>query len=596
MTERALLIPLLLCLLTPGSRAQETEKLTPVPQSPGAQTPQRPTADRLLVGHWVEVKGALSKPGVFLADEIEVLPPGDSESIVGMIEEPPTGDEFKLLGQPVRLSENTRFKDIGRSDLQAVRVRVQGHYRSESHFAAREVAPRGPGRDRIEGRIDRIEDLDGERALYVMSWKVIVKRSSKLEGKAAIEKLPLALPRSGPGAIPRRDEEDIVPRSIRLTEDLSLGGQLEWDAEHRRNLDLNDSLRSDRTDNELSLRIEILWTPWNSLFFLGNFKHKAFWRDDQKSGSFDQNRDEVSQLYGFWNVGEHFDLQFGRAEYNDPRRWLYHTNLDGLRAIVTRGDLRAELSATTKLADASDRDENSQNLMLYLSNASTSRHAALYVVDRDNQDDPGDSPTHVGMRLLGEWLPQNRVWLDAAILRGRSGGQTAEAEAFDIGTTWSPPAAEPFNFTVGYAFATGDKDPLDSTSDTFRQTGLQDDQGKFAGVTSFKYYGELVDPELANIGIFTAGVGARIARRTSLDLVAHQYILDQAVDKLYGSNLRMKPDGIHPELGWEYDLVLGWRALENWQVEVVLGAFDPGAAFPNGDMAYLGALQVRFKF
>ena len=50
---------------------------------------------------------------------------------------------------------------------------------------------------------------------------------------------------------------------------------------------------------------------------------------------------------------------------------------------------------------------------------------------------------------------------------------------------------------MGWAWGSGDQEPQSGNNGTFRQTGFQDNNDKWSGVTSFRYYGELVDPELS---------------------------------------------------------------------------------------------------
>jgi alginate production protein len=114
-------------------------------------------------------------------------------------------------------------------------------------------------------------------------------------------------------------------------------------------------------------------------------------------------------------------------------------------------------------------------------------------------------------------------------------------------------------------------------------------------VTSFRYYGELVDPELANLHVATLGIGARVARRASLDLVGHYYRQDEASEFLV-SEIDEEPDGEDRDLGWEVDLVYGDRRWEVWDLELVGGYFEPGDAFSEEDGAFLGRIQVRFRF
>ncbi len=71
--------------------------------------------------------------------------------------------------------------------------------------------------------------------------------------------------------------------------------------------------------------------------------------------------------------------------------------------------------------------------------------------------------------------------------------------------------------TLGYALGSGDDASTSDVDESFRQTGLQDNSAKFNGVTRLKYYGEVLNPELSNLSVLTAGVGIRPSPRSSID-------------------------------------------------------------------------------
>ena len=84
------------------------------------------------------------------------------------------------------------------------------------------------------------------------------------------------------------------------------------------------------------------------------------------------------------------------------------------------------------------------------------------------------------------------------------------------------------NQTFGVAFGSGDNNRRDGVDRNYRQSGLQDNNARFAGVTSFKFYGETVEPELSNLLIGTAAIGVRPTPRSSVDLVYHYYAQHRA--------------------------------------------------------------------
>jgi alginate production protein len=168
----------------------------------------------------------------------------------------------------------------------------------------------------------------------------------------------------------------------------------------------------------------------------------------------------------------------------------------------------------------------------------------------------------------------------------------------DFGATYEWQVGLKPALTLGVAFGSGDRDPDDGNDGNFRQTGLQENEGDFGGAASFKYYGEVLDPELSNLAIFTVGFGIRPSDRFSVDLVYHHYVQHRASPRLRNAGIDAEPSGRSRSLGSEIDLVVGFEEIWNRiDGRVVLGYFMPGAAFPGdtGGAWFVGA-QVEFRF
>ncbi|MEW6071942.1 MAG: alginate export family protein [Planctomycetota bacterium] len=552
----------------------------------------------LRVGHWVEVRGEFDAAGDFVAQKVEVQSPQEYEILVGTVASAgATASGFLLLGQPISVSEKTVWRNVSPADVAGARVKVEGRWRGPLKLSAREVARRESGRDRLGGRIDEIETASGAVVLRIMQYRVRVALDVELESERPLAELALAPERVRAKSTGTIDEDDLFGRGFEIVDGVRLSGQLEGLLTREEGYDLDDAADQDRTDTELTGRIRATWNPSDAFLGVAELRHRQLWRDEEDLGSSTVGRTRLGETYGYWPslLGSSWGVRVGRQDFDDPREWLYDQNLDAVRFLGRVRDLPIELSLSTTLSDGSPRDEEAVNAIAYLWNGDEDRHLAAWAIHRDFDLDEEEWRTHVGVRALGEWLAGHDSWLEAAVMRGRLAGQDQQGWGYDAGTTWSPDFLAPFSVTVGYALGSGG-DPDSSVDHTFRQSGLQDNTAKFAGVTSFRYYGELVDPELANLGIVTAGIGARLARRTSLDLVVHQYRQDRILPFLVDAHLDQNPDGVHADLGWEADLVFGWRQLADWDLEIVGGWFRPGDAFPDGDDAYLLKFQLRRRF
>jgi len=556
-----------------------------------AQTP----AD-LSVGHWVRAKGTLAADGVFHAAKVEVLEPADQQALIGRVKI--LGDERLLvLDQIIHLSAKTKGLSSVDFDDPDARFKFTGHYRGPNKFSARAVVPYRSKDDQIEARIDAIEDREQTRVLHLLKYQVVLDRATSVKSDSVLSDLSLAPLQEFGADVRERDDDDFIGASHQIGEYLTVGARLTLRSQDERDFDLDRDVASDRRDDEASLRLEAIYQPPGDFYGLLGLRQANRWRKDDVDGNENTDSGKVAEVYGYWrDVGRKgFDLQLGRQDFDEQREWLYDQNLDGARLIVKQGDLRAELSATTTLSGGSEADENTDNLIAYATSGTADRQLGAYIISRRDARGSGNYPHHFGVRALGEWLPDNEVWAE---LGGRTGYRAFDdlrGYATDIGTTWSPGFADDYYFTVGYALGTGDSDPADGVDDSFRQTGLQDNNDKFGGVTSFRYYGELLDPELSNLGILTLGVGRRFGKRTSLDFVFHTYKQDEAAAFLTNAELKRKPDGTHTDLGWELDLIFGKRVWGNTDLEVVGSMFRPGDAFADRDTAYMAKVQLRIR-
>ncbi len=260
-------------------------------------------------------------------------------------------------------------------------------------------------------------------------------------------------------------------------------------------------------------------------------------------------------------------------------------------------DMRLEVAGATTTFGGDEEDEATQAVLAYLTNEDIDdKLVGAYILDKRTElaGEEDDKPFFYGLRAHGEWLESHDVWAELAFQDGYRGTTDLGGYAFDLGTTWSPEPLAPWYVMGGFAFGSGDGDPNDGSDGNFRQTGYNDNNDKFGGVTSFRYYGEVLDPDLTNLTILTLGVGRRFGDDVSVDLVYHRYAQDEALDSLGENGLGADPNGVSKDLGDELDLVIGSRDHYHVDLEFVLGAFWPDDGFDDQETAWLAQFQVRF--
>lgn len=413
------------------------------------------------------------------------------------------------------------------------------------------------------------------------------------------------------GADPKADTRieydfDAPPKTRHhLTEHLTFGSQVEFDFEYERNYDLDKTEDDDVFILEPVLEVALSYdpTPWFQGFANFRFLDEIELDAPEDHTSRDSQLIVAKAFVNFREFADGLSLTLGRQDFEDEREWLYDEDLDGARLFFRRTSLGLEASVSRREIVGNDllnhdRKERIDNYFLVGRYAlGDDAEAGAYLLFRDDREERDDDPIFLGLRSSGALTSNLDYWIEAAHVRGSEGTVDIRGYGFDLGGTyvfdgpWQP------SLTLGAAFGTGDRDRSDGTDHGFRQTGLQDNNDKFNGVTSFKYYGEVFDPELSNMAVLTGGVGIRPSRKSSLDLVYHYYRQHRADDELRDVDIDEDPEGLKRSLGHGLDLVFGFREFEDFDVEAIFGMFMPGAAFPDdADNAYFAGLEFEFNF
>ena len=293
-------------------------------------------------------------------------------------------------------------------------------------------------------------------------------------------------------------------------------------------------------------------------------------------------------------ITDPFEFNFGRRNYEDNRHWLYDTSLDIFRAQLKVGHFQFEASGGRQALwdlDVLQREVKDRiNTYILYGEYRGIEDVKLgaYAIRRYDYNRQEGRPLNLGLRALGTPTDRLKYWVELALLRGRDEQSNKfRGRAIDFGGTykfkglpWDP------NITLSYAYGSGDGNPDDGVNNEFRQTGLESNEDRWAGLAKFKYYGEALDPQLSNLKILTVGFGFRPAPTVTVDLVHHWYKLSQLADNVAGSPITavMNQDDtqLSKDVGREFDVVIGIRnvlGIRRLGVDLRMGWFYPGKAF-----------------
>jgi alginate production protein len=405
------------------------------------------------------------------------------------------------------------------------------------------------------------------------------------------------------------------PRAhIPIGPDLYFGGFASLRAFTERNKSVNT--RPDDANSQFSPSVSLAFA-YDPNRYIHVFTNVSF----GKSTAFEETRDEtqtadlsLNQAYlAVNNVIEGTSLQIGRQRFRDVRRWLFNDTLDAARLAYKSQDLSMEFSASklnifqrellgpepTASGETGKFINYYSSISYKLNKKSRIGAFALY------QHGDTQHPMFFGIQSEGELVKRLHYWIQSAMARGTDGSQRIRGEAVDVGLTqvFGPSTGVRPSITAGYAYGSGDGNPNDNVDTTFRQTGFQDNSDSYNGVARFKYYGEVLDPQLANLMIFTGGAGIKPSTRSSLDLVYHYYLRDFSSTSIPRSGLNnVGQTGTDKHLGEELDLIIGYQEIERVTTRLTFGVFMPGKAFAEPvragarDPAFSANLLIRYFF
>ena len=430
--------------------------------------------------------------------------------------------------------------------------------------------------------------------MLLLALAVVASASTATDPDGAREEAPR--PDVGTDAPPE-------PRT-RVAPFLTLGAQLEVEYIFARNLDLTDATRDDFSLLTPELQLALSFDPGPRVQIFVNLELSQEFA--LAAPQPEERRLSVGLKEAFLLVKDlapgGLALQVGRQPFKDDREWLYDEDLDAVRAFWHPAGLELQLSVSrlglfrTELLDHDSTGQTNNYLVYGRYRLGTAVAPAAYVFVRDDRSPPRERPVFVGLQAGGALGEALTYWLELAHVRGRDGSRSIRGWGVDAGVTYTVDFPLRPSMTAAYAVGSGDSNPDGRIDRAFRQTGLQENEARWAGVTRFKYYGELLDPELSNLAIITVGLGLRPTRQSSVDLVYHEYRQQTASTQLRGAALAADPSGLSPRLGSELDLVVGYDGVKGLEVKGVLSYFIPGQAFPQADGSVFASVKLEWQW
>ncbi|HXF48353.1 MAG TPA: alginate export family protein [Verrucomicrobiae bacterium] len=567
---------------------------------------------KLKEGDGVEVSGSWNK-GIFDAKSVEKLAEARRPKLRGAIEKLNKADSsFLLFGLKIKVDAKTLFPARGESAgglenlKEGMRLEVTCNVSKSGAWAADKIDWNEiKASDKIKGTITRMAfDSKPPDTIEISGLKILVTEETDLYGSARYLEEELF------GNLTADEGSANVPH-IRVGERMLFSGDYRQTTRLEKSYTLSDVQEDDYQDTEPALRLEAAgnWAPEVQSFFQLRLRKKyTFGTFPNRPSTAESTRFEFQAIQAYLLLrapaGRKAALMVGKQRVRDKREWLFDEYLDAVRLYVYETQpVVLEASFLPSLFPFKNEKYRTWDDLLFRVRfiPDGKNEANVYMLKRWDSDLRNREPVYWGLSYYGRPKKFVTGWVQASLLRGTDKQRDQEAYAFDAGATF---AATNFSFrpslTLGYALGSGDKSSSDTISQEFRQTGYEDNSGRFGGFANFQYYGEVLDPELANLQVLTAAAGFRPHKQVSVDAVFHTY-RQHRLDNNVRSNLitpPVVPNAVSKDLGWEIDFIIGvekiWR---RFNIGYSFGLFNPGDAFaPRIDNAVLNRLNVRVEF
>ena len=369
------------------------------------------------------------------------------------------------------------------------------------------------------------------------------------------------------------------------------------------------------------------------VFFGGDLFKQSETVKTANSRSRESGFDPVDTGIGYvWGDDVEYQLEIGRIEYSDERRWWWDESLDTLRLQFGLEDIEFMLAAGSQQGRERSSDNfidpeekgidrllanihwnlpGDQRLIFYfLSHEDESASYALGDSIAENLADESDADQRwLGLAYQGE-LEQDSVG-DIAwrvgyarvsgdeIIYGFSGPTVNAVDRFDIDASayeilleWKPEWVDDVKFIFSHAVGSGDTNLSDSRVDSFRQSGLHSNEADYL------YYGELYQPELSNIQINSLGISLETIDNLDIALLMHNYQQDELDTSMRDVAIDLDTNGLNRDLGSEIDLIAAYEVLDGLELEFIAAVFEAGDAYGanSGRKSRYWSIDLNYQF
>ena len=142
-------------------------------------------------------------------------------------------------------------------------------------------------------------------------------------------------------------------------------------------------------------------------------------------------------------------------------------------------------------------------------------------------------------------------------------------------------------FTLGYVYASGDKNPNDNKAETFTAP---------FGANDGLHYGRMDVMVWANMSDVQAKFSLKPTKKLKIQAEYHHFKLAEASDKWYFFGYKNQPGNSYKDIGDEYDLIVKYKASKNLDLLAIGAYLNAGDFITKNDIAQNNSSKVFLQF
>ena len=316
---------------------------------------------------------------------------------------------------------------------------------------------------------------------------------------------------------------------------------------------------------------------------LGFIYYKYFWnrwkfytddriilKRDNKNGNKNYNSYlDVNELY-IRNYCYQTNFLLGRKKTKDYRSWWYDEYLDEVSLFNENNLLTYNLILATRINNLTNDEDSKSNLKDYkylIAHLNYEYYyqqnlGLFYLYENGLENDNN----FLGIRLYNDWY-----WIDLGIHKGYG---------FDIGLRHK---YNNFIFAGSYAYG----------SENFKQPYIATNRSDYLNKNfSFRYYGEVLDPNLSNLQIFSL-YGLYDFDMNSFILALHKYDQIKQKNTIYNGDYFYSSKS--KDIGSELDILYQYLNNQN-KLKLGLGMFIGGSAYDYLQQKQIYKLFLNYRY